>query len=525
MDRYVDRIFSKYMENHLPFCYTGIQTGQQMPAVILKHTEENRMSEFSDLLTEYTHRKDTRIYALAEYCGMDRSMMYKIIRGKRMPSSIKTLDKIAEFLHLTPAECQELSTAYRISLEGRDNYYRRRDIMDLLDNFRNIMDTQVSLLPPRTLISSASANITLSTASEVNQAIYTLVACLIEKEKGDLCIIAPPEFTFLIRLLISLMKEKDSITIEHIMCLNNNEQITADKKNYNLHCLMNILPLCTCGCHYQPYYYYDNITSRLDTFRLFPYLLLTENRAIIISETFETGFMTEQLDFLRLLKDIFAGYIRQARPLLQKISDVSAQLAYVQEFLQDDTSSEYSFQMTPCMTALLSEDFLKKYIIPELPERQTFIRHFILHIRNTYEHRQKRNLVLIFSLEGVKEFLDTGLLEEYPSDIYLPPEPEDRLQLIIKFAEECRTGSHHIRMLRQSIGTIRNGANIYITPKSGYLLFTPVGSGAPVYLNFRESGLTSAFWDFLETLDDELFYTHEEALLKLDELIRQYNRI
>lgn len=483
------------------------------------------MSEFSDLLTEYTHRKDTRIYALAEYCGMDRSMMYKVIRGKRMPSSIKTLDKIAEFLHLTPAEYQELSTAYRISLEGRDNFYRRRDIMDFLSNFRNIMDAGVSLLPPRTLISSDSPNITLTTASEVNQAVYTLVTRLIEEEEGRLCMIAPPEFTFLIRLLVSLMKEEDSIAIDHIMCLNNTEQITADKKNYNLHCLMDILPLCTCGCHYQPYYYYDNITSRLDTFRLFPYLLLTESRAILLSETFETGFMTRQPDFLRLLKDMFSGYIEQARPLLQKISDVSSQLAYVQEFLRDDTSSEYSFQMTPCMTDLLSEDFLEKYIIPELPERQTFIQHFLLHIQNTYERHQKRNLILIFSLEGVKEFLDTGLLEEYPSDIYLPPKPEDRLKLIIRFAEECRSGAHPIRMLKQSIGTIKNGANIYITPKAGYLLFTPVGSSAPVYLNIQESGLTSAFWDFLETLDDELFYTHEEALLRLDELIQQYSRL
>lgn len=520
----MDRFFSKNVVNNLTFCYTETQTRQQLPAVALNPTEANTMSEFSDLLTEYTHRKDTRIYALAEYCGMDRSMMYKVIRGKRMPSSIKTLDKIAEFLHLTPAEYQELSAAYRISLEGRDNYYRRRDIMGFLGNFRNIMDTGVSLLPPRMCISSDSPNITLTNASEVNQAVYTLVTRLIEEGEGNLYMIAPPEFTFLIRLLVSLMKEEDSITITHIMCLNNNEQITADKKNYNLHCLMDILPLCTCGCHYQPYYYYDNITSRLDIFHLFPYLLLTESRAIILSETFETGFVTRQPDFLRLLKDIFSGYIKQARPLLQKISDVSSQLAYVQEFLKDDTSCEYSFQMTPCMTDLLSEDLLEKYITPELPGRQTFIRHFLLHIRDTYERHQKRNLIRIFSLEGVKEFLDTGLLEEYPSDIYLPFEPEDRLKLIVRFAEECRRETYHIRMLRQSIGTVKNGANIYITPKAGYLLFTPVGSRAPVYLNIQESGLTSAFWDFLETLDDGLFCTQAETLSRLDELIRQYSR-
>ena len=480
------------------------------------------MSEFSDLLTEYTHRKGTRIYSLAEYCGMERSMMYKVIRGKRMPSSIKTLDKISKFLHLTPSEYQELSTAYKVSLEGRDNYYRRRDIMNFLNNFRNIMDTGVSLLPPRTYFSSDGPNIALTTASEVNQAVYTLVTHLIEGEERRLCIIAPPEFTFLIELLTSLMKEEDSISIDHIMCLNNNEHITSDKKNYNLHCLMKILPLCTCGCSYQPYYYYDNITSRLDTFRLFPYLILTESRALVLSETFETGFMTKQPDFLRLLKNIFSDYRKKARPLLQKISDVSSQLAYVQEFLRDDTSVEYSFQMTPCMTDLLTEEFLEKYIISELPARQSFIHNLMLHVTNTHERHQNRNLILIFSLEGIREFLETGLLEEYPSDIYLPPRPEDRLKLIKRFADECHSGSHRIRMLKHSIGTVKNGANIYITPGAGYLLFTPNGSNSPVYLNIQESGLTNAFLDFFETLDSELFYTQDEALSRLNELVIQF---
>lgn len=69
------------------------------------------MSEFSQLLTEYIHRKDIRVYSLAEYCGIDRSLMYKIIHGKRMPSSAGIVDKITEFLQLTPAEHKEFLTA------------------------------------------------------------------------------------------------------------------------------------------------------------------------------------------------------------------------------------------------------------------------------------------------------------------------------------------------------------------------------------------------------------------------------
>ena len=100
--------------------------------------EDTNMSEFSELLSEYIHRKNIRTYSLAEYCGIDRSMMYKIIRGKRTPTSLELIDKISNYLQLTPGECKDLMEAYQITQVGYDNYYRRKDMLDFLSNFRDI---------------------------------------------------------------------------------------------------------------------------------------------------------------------------------------------------------------------------------------------------------------------------------------------------------------------------------------------------------------------------------------------------
>ena len=62
------------------------------------------MSEFSDLLSSYIDEKEIKVYSLLEYCNLDRSTMYKIINGKRNPTSEAVFQKIAEFLHLTPVE-------------------------------------------------------------------------------------------------------------------------------------------------------------------------------------------------------------------------------------------------------------------------------------------------------------------------------------------------------------------------------------------------------------------------------------
>ena len=79
------------------------------------------MSEFSQLLSDHIHNKKITIYALAQYCNIDRSSIYKIIRGKRLPSNISTIEHISDFIHLTPLEHQELLEAYQITLVGADN--------------------------------------------------------------------------------------------------------------------------------------------------------------------------------------------------------------------------------------------------------------------------------------------------------------------------------------------------------------------------------------------------------------------
>lgn len=63
---------------------------------------------------------------MVQYCKLDRSTMYKIINGKRNPSSFELVQKMADFMCLTPAESKEFFKAYRISLIGRETYYRRK---------------------------------------------------------------------------------------------------------------------------------------------------------------------------------------------------------------------------------------------------------------------------------------------------------------------------------------------------------------------------------------------------------------
>lgn len=68
--------------------------------LIFKMCKDITMSEFSSVFSRHVHRKNIKTYALAQYCGFDRSNMYKIINGKRSPSSGEMVQKISKFMQL-----------------------------------------------------------------------------------------------------------------------------------------------------------------------------------------------------------------------------------------------------------------------------------------------------------------------------------------------------------------------------------------------------------------------------------------
>ena len=93
------------------------------------------MPDFATLLSEHIHNKNIKTYALAQYCNLDRSNMYKIIKGQRKPSSLEMVEKMCKFMHLSPSEQADMEESYHIALIGRENYYRRKAVQQF---FRRI---------------------------------------------------------------------------------------------------------------------------------------------------------------------------------------------------------------------------------------------------------------------------------------------------------------------------------------------------------------------------------------------------
>lgn len=130
------------------------------------------------------------------------------------------------------------------------------------------------------------------------------------KENGEISVLVQPDFDFAMELLQALGEQNLGLTIRHLFCMNNNEKLISMRKNYNLSCLQKILPICACGCDYRAWYYYDNVAARLNEFRLFPYLILTEHCALVFSADYQNAILFREEEMLRMMREMFEQYLR-----------------------------------------------------------------------------------------------------------------------------------------------------------------------------------------------------------------------
>lgn len=474
------------------------------------YSGEMIMSLFSDLLGSYIAAKDIKSNEMAQYCGIERSFMYKIIKGTRHVANIDTVLMMADYLRLTPSERNDFLESYKISSEGLENYYRRKNILELFENFRK--HSEVYSVPehqPLSCFSNTPGVTTVNGQNEINHLLFHILFLEAQSSSPEIRLLIQPDSDFLMNLLPTLGYENKELSISHIICFNSSDQLTMDKKNYNLTCLKKILQVYCCACQYHVYYYYGNLIHSSEELLLFPYLVLTSQHAFLLSRDMHSGILFHTEESLTFFQQIYSQYLEQTSSFGVTMDDLPTQLAYFHN-LKADLDQNYCFQMLPCLTYGIPDYFFEKYIYPDLPNRSLLIQMLTDYVHDLRKRFTEHPMLFIFSEEGLKRFLSTGRIPEYPPEAYRPFEPEDRHVLVREFLRLCP--HENIRMLKHTIGDLDNELFMYVNHQNGYLMFPSSNPDHMICLDITEPGLLHGFCDFCEHLDEDLFFTEEEAV-------------
>lgn len=465
------------------------------------------MSEFSTVLSQFVKEKDVNIYRLAKYCGYERANFYKVMHGERKLPSRKVLNLLCAYLHLSPEEEEILKENYEITMVGYNNYYRRKNVMKFFSDFLMISNLE-NVLPAvelkRNFEILDSNYVLLRGNYEINSALFHVIADETNNTKGHIQILAQPEHA-LGNLLAMRGNTLNEITIDHIICLDNKPEIEYSKSNYMLDCLKHILTLYNYNYDYNTWYYYADLHSLGRNFSVFPYMILTSKYVCMLSEDLQDGYLSSDVELIKMMKERFEKYQKRVHKLVENVQGGIKQQYDIMEMLMKSPHPKYAFHMSPCMMAVLDRTLIEKYLVSQIPQREKLIEVLCEYISNL----QKQDMTYICSMEGILQFIETGVISEFPKEMYQIPDKEDRIELVKRLFDEEKVGKVHI--LKKTIGDLKAELYLCITPESGLLRFAVPSKNILKNISLEESGLVLAFYDFCENLSSELFYSEEEA--------------
>lgn len=476
------------------------------------------MSVFSDLLEQYIKEKEIKIYSMAAACQIDRSMLYRIISGKRNPPSPDIFFRISKYLQLAPAEYEQLLNAYELTRLGASIYYKRKSVEDFFIRFPshlamgNIQPLFRKAAFSPDLPSSQTACVPIFSQTELNYYIHGILLLETAKEKGALQLLIQPDCPFLFGMLSS-MRLYSSVNILHIVCFSKTDQLTPQNQLYNLKYLEAMLPLFFADLDYHPYYFYDDVVAHYQNFNGFPCMILTSEYAIVCTSDYQKGFLYKGSGPLQLLKDMYSSYLDKCKSLFHVI-DYLPMDGSLQQMYQ--ISPSYVLQPEACLMPFITDDFLEKAVYPQIPQREAFIRQASFLLRENKKLLTPGHFSIYFTQPGLKQFLDTGRIYEIPEEVYRPLLPEERKALLEAMLSYCQKGIY--RLLKRPLNQLTANLHLVVNHSMGYLLFRDI-RGQILCLTFNEPSLINTFLDYVENLKDGHLYSGEETAQMVQKLI------
>ena len=277
------------------------------------------MTDFSQLLDKFVKEKKIHIYSMAKYCGIDRSTLYKIINGKRLPPISSIRDKMANFMQLTPDEIRQFNLAWTISTVGKSNYYRRKSVEAFLLNFPNITSTipgeKFSI--PEKLPDDLSC-ISFSGKNTFYSYLQYIIKTEYQFENGKIGLLIQPDNKILMQCLNVQSSSSNSVRIEHLFCLESTEQLSDSDEYCFFDYFENILLPFKNGLDYHPYCFYDNISAHFSNLNLFSDLVLTTEYVLFCTHDYAGGILCHEPNIVEMIWNLFSTYQNICFPVLKK---------------------------------------------------------------------------------------------------------------------------------------------------------------------------------------------------------------
>lgn len=485
------------------------------------------MNIFSRQLSSIIVAKEINITQMASFCKIDRSSMYKIVRGTRKPASEAQVELMALYMKLTPEETGVLMEKYRIMQTGAEHYFRRKTVAAFLQRcfeynpplspsiFFNPLDESSSAPDQSSRVLNGESNV-LST--------FSYLFHRVKKQPDSHIYIRMPPDRRTMDIIRTVCGDADGhsrkkIQIEHIFALDENKVLTdSDIRNINV--MSTMLPVLKSVSDYNLYYYYANLLTGNRAFLFLPCAVITDEYALQFSEDLQFGLLHKQQETVTFFKKTFNEIKSGCIPLTVEIRDYR-DLLYCNSQRRNGNNF-VSFHMHFGLGFILNERTLEKYLKMDLSDR-SFIKSSLLELsKKDMQFLNTANATLIISEKGIRDFMETGILPDYPIERYDPIQPEDRFLLLCDYMKMIREHDVSLRIIKESFGNTSSRSRIWVDDRLICIHLQDI-SGACKVILIRDPGLLSLLNDFFRNMPEVICMSQEASMDTLQNILDEYN--
>lgn len=357
------------------------------------------------------------------------------------------------------------------------------------------------------------------TRQSLEYLIYHLVTKENENGKGMIKFLGTPQLPGFSNMF-PLIQGKT--VLRHILSFSKYDSILEIRDDHNFQSLSQIISLyaqfANRGVRYETAYYYGTDFSH-SAFPPFPYMIVTSQYALSLSGDYQNGLLYKDSETVNYLNQIFDALYEKTTPLLVPIQDLTSQLALNQKIMSCKSDSEILFQLVPCLVPFIQKIDIRKYLLDDMAQKEYFISAFTTYIQNLIHRHEQIHPLHFCSLNGIRRFLEKGVFDEFSTDFYRPLDKVDRKKVVQQFLKYAYI--YDLRLLREDLGELSNGLKVYLSDSLGYIQFMS-SDGNVIVLTLENPNFLSSFKDYFESMDEDLYYPKEEALILIQKLLNQY---
>lgn len=486
------------------------------------------MSQFSDRLRLVLNESGTNIYQLSKNAKLDRTTIQRTLTGERLPST-SFVEKLCDFLRVSPLERSELFELHTICKVGEKVYAGRKYIKDMIESMAAIhIKSSNVLVGQRTVTVGNHIQNGIKTFSG-QYSVHNLIRDVLEDEvfneaSPQINLTVPFENAFLFDLLHQLyLSNNKKLVIKHVIQLSKNPLALKDS-NYNLNVLSNILPFAFCEYGgYQPYYYYGNTEALKNIDCVLPHYILTSKRLIQLSGDFNTAVLCDNPEIFDIYNDSFEKCLLQTKALLKQLGSCEEILAAYLAAYKEAGKYTHVVEPQPCLAKYYTDQLIEDKLRKDLENRE-LLKPLLFELYDSYEHFDKSPMSF-FSIEGIEYMAKTGMMADLPPQYALPFSVNERIMLLDKLRIDIADDTYFVRAINSSKFAISPMATIELHGTNVLMLVTVNSDGMISSSYIAEKSICEAFFDFFESLpESNLLYSKEETIRIIDEVVNGLER-